>query len=535
MILPHGCIKAVAGEFNISRKTVGKIWSLARGQMQDGLPVSVQCKRKGNFGRKEVPVDIPKMLAVPFHRRKNIRALGYAMEVSKSTVQRWLKRKAIRRHSNAMKPYLSYSGSSSFPYGRQQRVWLDEGGRGEEEAEEGAKAADPEAGGSGCGGAVAAAVEKEHMFDKVVTPSDVGKLNRLVIPKQHAEKYFPLDSSNNDKGLLLNFEDRNGKPWRFRYSYWNSSQSYVMTKGWSRFVKEKKLDAGDVVSFQRGASESARDRLFIDWRRRPDHHHHHLAPVISLPHHHFSSFQRSPFHQHYPAAAAAAAAWNHHQAVFSAPLHPSSYGYGVFSGGEVVVNGNPCSGVSSSGIYLRPIVAAAAAAQQQQMMHRGGVGGGAAAAASAVVFESMPVVVHGKAAAKRLRLFGVNVDCPILDGDTSSPSSSTSAAAASTTTTIPSTLLQLKSSGYDDDGNNDTEELHLESDDYNNNKPRKSSSSASIDGCQTFAAAAECEEAIGTVVVALSLLFSPAAFLFPCWPANEKSAGMHIMDFNTNV
>ncbi|CAI0387870.1 unnamed protein product [Linum tenue] len=30
-------------------------------------------------------------------------------------------------------------------------------------------------------------IEKEHMFDKVVTPSDVGKLNRLVIPKQHAE------------------------------------------------------------------------------------------------------------------------------------------------------------------------------------------------------------------------------------------------------------------------------------------------------------------------------------------------------------
>ncbi|VFQ99024.1 unnamed protein product [Cuscuta campestris] len=75
--------------------------------MRDGLPVCVQCKRKGNSGRKEVPVDIPKMLAVPFHRRKNIRALGYAMEVSKSTVQRWLKRKTIRRHSNAIKPYLS--------------------------------------------------------------------------------------------------------------------------------------------------------------------------------------------------------------------------------------------------------------------------------------------------------------------------------------------------------------------------------------------------------------------------------------------
>lgn len=112
---------------------------------------------------------------------------------------------------------------------------------------------------------------KEHMFDKVVTPSDVGKLNRLVIPKQYAERYFPLDSSKNEKGLLLNFEDRNGKRWRFRYSYWNSSQSYVMTKGWSRFVKEKKLNAGDTVSFHRGAGGSSGKEyhMFIDWRRRP--------------------------------------------------------------------------------------------------------------------------------------------------------------------------------------------------------------------------------------------------------------------------
>jgi B3 DNA binding domain len=113
-------------------------------------------------------------------------------------------------------------------------------------------------------------VEKEHMFDKVVTPSDVGKLNRLVIPKQYAEKYFPLDMTVNEKGMLLSFEDRTGKPWRFRYSYWNSSQSYVMTKGWSRFVKEKRLGAGDTVSFCRGVGEAGKGRLFIDWRRRPD-------------------------------------------------------------------------------------------------------------------------------------------------------------------------------------------------------------------------------------------------------------------------
>jgi hypothetical protein len=108
---------------------------------------------------------------------------------------------------------------------------------------------------------------REHLFDKALTPSDVGKLNRLVIPKQHAEKYFPLDANSSEKGLLLNFEDSTGKVWQFRYSYWNSSQSYVLTKGWSRFVKDKTLEAGDIVSFHKGLAQT--DQFYISWRRRP--------------------------------------------------------------------------------------------------------------------------------------------------------------------------------------------------------------------------------------------------------------------------
>ncbi|XP_072994407.1 AP2/ERF and B3 domain-containing protein Os01g0693400-like [Typha latifolia] len=113
---------------------------------------------------------------------------------------------------------------------------------------------------SSCGGGSGTLTASvEHLFDKAVTPSDVGKLNRLVIPKQHAEKHFPLQ--RNSKGVLLNFEDNCGKVWRFRYSYWNSSQSYVLTKGWSRFVKEKKLNAGDVVGFLR--STGPEKQLFV--------------------------------------------------------------------------------------------------------------------------------------------------------------------------------------------------------------------------------------------------------------------------------
>ncbi|EYU38665.1 hypothetical protein MIMGU_mgv1a021192mg [Erythranthe guttata] len=111
------------------------------------------------------------------------------------------------------------------------------------------------------------------LFEKSLTPSDVGKLNRLVIPKQHAEKYLPLNNGGGsgggdtgEKGLVLSFEDEVGKSWRFRYSYWNSSQSYVLTRGWSRFVKEKRLDAGDAVLFLRHPEDVG--RLFIGWRRR---------------------------------------------------------------------------------------------------------------------------------------------------------------------------------------------------------------------------------------------------------------------------
>ncbi|GMH15217.1 hypothetical protein Nepgr_017058 [Nepenthes gracilis] len=109
---------------------------------------------------------------------------------------------------------------------------------------------------------------REQLFEKVVTPSDVGRLNRLVIPKQHAEKHLPLQGGSNcsSKGLLLNFVDVNDKVWRFRYSYWNSSQSFVLTKGWSRFVKEKNLKAGDVVTFQRSTGPDK--QLYIDRRSK---------------------------------------------------------------------------------------------------------------------------------------------------------------------------------------------------------------------------------------------------------------------------
>ncbi|CAI0395712.1 unnamed protein product [Linum tenue] len=258
-------------------------------------------------------------------------------------------------------------------------------------------------------------VEKEHMFDKVVTPSDVGKLNRLVIPKQHAEKYFPLDSSSNEKGLLLNFEDRGGKPWRFRYSYWNSSQSYVMTKGWSRFVKEKKLDAGDIVSFQRGVGEAGKHRLYIDWRRRP------VPPPdpMSFPHHHFD-LHNNPLRwgRLYSLPPQSISNLPPRQWDYPHPPPPqfhhqqNSYGHNQYYHNyqqQPLYYSRPPGATAQY-----PISASSSAA---------GIGGGGDHAP--MVIDSVPVV-HGKTVGKRLRLFGVNMECQPDDLPSFSPASPSS-------------------------------------------------------------------------------------------------------------
>lgn len=98
----------------------------------------------------------------------------------------------------------------------------------------------------------------KQLFQKELTPSDVGKLNRLVIPKKYAVKYFPHISANttenvervdDDRDVKLVFFDKMMRQWKFRYCYWKSSQSYVFTRGWNRFVKEKQLKANDTIAF----------------------------------------------------------------------------------------------------------------------------------------------------------------------------------------------------------------------------------------------------------------------------------------------
>ncbi|CAL4888023.1 unnamed protein product [Urochloa decumbens] len=124
-------------------------------------------------------------------------------------------------------------------------------------------------------------IETEFLFSKILTPSDVGKLNRLLVPKKFVEKYFPkISKTRSDREYhILTFEDSStGLLWHFRFSLCRGSNTYVLNKGWSAFIKEKKLNNGDMVSFYRSAGKSAGiNHIFI-----------HIKPHASIsyvPHH----------------------------------------------------------------------------------------------------------------------------------------------------------------------------------------------------------------------------------------------------------
>ncbi|KAG9138673.1 hypothetical protein Leryth_018570 [Lithospermum erythrorhizon] len=116
----------------------------------------------------------------------------------------------------------------------------------------------------------------QELFQKELTPSDVGKLNRLVIPKKFAVKYFPSIVLNQEQiGEVISgvqdtdlyFHDKSRRSWKFRYCYWKSSQSFVFTRGWNRFVKEKGLKAGDVIVFSMLENNLMIDILYRDATR----------------------------------------------------------------------------------------------------------------------------------------------------------------------------------------------------------------------------------------------------------------------------
>lgn len=97
--------------------------------------------------------------------------------------------------------------------------------------------------------------EKPSSFAKTLTQSDANNGGGFSVPRYCAETIFPrLDYSADPPVETILVKDVHGTVWKFRHIYRGTPRRHLLTTGWSTFVNQKKLVAGDSVVFVRAGN-----------------------------------------------------------------------------------------------------------------------------------------------------------------------------------------------------------------------------------------------------------------------------------------
>nr|GFB04244.1 auxin response factor 18-like [Tanacetum cinerariifolium] len=93
-------------------------------------------------------------------------------------------------------------------------------------------------------------LDKLSSFAKTLTQSDANNGGGFSVPRYCAETIFPrLDYSADPPVQTLVAKDIHGEIWKFRHIYRGTPRRHLLTTGWSSFVNQKKLVAGDSIVF----------------------------------------------------------------------------------------------------------------------------------------------------------------------------------------------------------------------------------------------------------------------------------------------
>ncbi|CAA0812004.1 Auxin response factor 10 [Striga hermonthica] len=94
--------------------------------------------------------------------------------------------------------------------------------------------------------------EKPNSFAKTLTQSDANNGGGFSVPRYCAETIFPrLDYTADPPVQNVIAKDVHGETWNFRHIYRGTPRRHLLTTGWSTFVNQKKLVAGDSIVFLR--------------------------------------------------------------------------------------------------------------------------------------------------------------------------------------------------------------------------------------------------------------------------------------------
>jgi DNA-binding XRE family transcriptional regulator len=103
-----GTINEIASEYNVSRKTITRLWQEVHKQMDSNSTcINLSNKRVGRQAFNKIQFDDEKFKSIKFELKGTQHSVAKQMEVSQSTVCRWKKDKIIRKHTNAIKPTLN--------------------------------------------------------------------------------------------------------------------------------------------------------------------------------------------------------------------------------------------------------------------------------------------------------------------------------------------------------------------------------------------------------------------------------------------
>ncbi|XP_042056175.1 uncharacterized protein LOC121800731 [Salvia splendens] len=106
-VLARGAVMEAADAFEVSRKTVYRVWKAAKELMQRGEPAIMQGKIKGYHHADQLKIDEEKVRNLSTLERASLRKMAVKLNVSKSTLGQWVKHGKLRPHTNAIKPALT--------------------------------------------------------------------------------------------------------------------------------------------------------------------------------------------------------------------------------------------------------------------------------------------------------------------------------------------------------------------------------------------------------------------------------------------